>query len=66
MDGGSNHLYTIRETGRFAISRLQGSEAEQTKRGHLEHLLRLPAAAAIGFWQRGRRGITRDLTEECR
>ena len=66
MDGWCKQPYTIRGAGRFAISRSQGSEAEQTKRGHLEHLLRLPAAAAIGFWQRGRRGITRDLTEECR
>ena len=63
MDGWCKQPYTIRGAGRFAISRSQGSEAEQTKRGHLEHLLRLPAAAAIGFWQRGRRGITRDLTE---
>ena len=47
MDGGNNHPYTIRGAGRFAISRLQGSEAEQTKRGHLEHRLRLLCTAAL-------------------
>ena len=47
MDGGNNHPYTLRGTGRFAISRLQGSEAEQTKRGHLEHQLRLLCTAAL-------------------
>ncbi len=43
----SKHQYTLRGTGRFAISRLQGSEAEQTKRGHLEHRLRLLCTAAL-------------------
>jgi len=36
MDGKCKQPYTIRGTGRFAISRSQGSEAEQTNRGHLE------------------------------
>ena len=36
MDGKCKHPYTLRVTGRFAISRSQGSEAEQTNRPYLE------------------------------
>jgi len=36
VDGKRKQSYTIRGTGRFATSRAQGSEAEQTNRGHAE------------------------------
>ena len=47
MDGKCTQPYTIRGTGRFAISRSQGSEAEQTNRGHLEAVAGQADAAGV-------------------
>ena len=60
MAGGSKRPYTIRGWERFATSRAQGSEAEQTNRGHLEHLLQYCARPPFALeWLRSSRRPSR-------